>query len=48
MAKAHAKKKQDVITELCTHEGLIKDPKVKSYIDKKKKEKEQARRKKLG
>ena len=40
MAKAHAKKKQDVINELCTHSGLINDPKVKSYIEKKKAAKE--------
>ena len=48
MAKAHAKKKQDVINELCTHEGLIKDPKDLSYIQKKKTQKENEKRKRLG
>ena len=32
MAKAHAKKKKDVINELCNHADLIGDDKVKSYI----------------
>ena len=41
MAKADAKKKQDVENELLTHSGLISDEKVKAYIEKKKEEKRQ-------
>lgn len=39
MAKAKAKKKQDVENELAKHSDLISDEKVKSYIEKKKEEK---------
>lgn len=39
MAKAEAKKKQDIETELLKHSDLISDQKVKSYIEKKKEEK---------
>lgn len=39
MAKAEAKKKQDLETELLTHSSLISDGKVKSYIERKKEEK---------
>ncbi|CDW73289.1 60s ribosomal protein l24 [Stylonychia lemnae] len=39
MAKAEAKKKQDVENELLTHSGLISDSKIKSYIERKKEEK---------
>lgn len=41
MAKAEAKKKQDVENELLTHSDLIPNPKVKKYIEKKKEEKRQ-------
>ena len=41
MAKADAKKKQDVENELLTHSGLISDGKIKAYIEKKKEEKRQ-------
>lgn len=41
MAKAEAKKKQDVQNELMTHSDLIGDKKVKAYIEKKKEEKRQ-------
>lgn len=41
MAKAEAKKKQDVENELLTHSSLISDGKVKAYIEKKKEEKRQ-------
>lgn len=41
MAKAEAKKKKDVETELMTHSDLITDKKVKSYIEKKKEQKRQ-------
>ena len=39
MAKAAAKKKQDIENELLTHSDLINDSKVKKYIEKKKEEK---------
>ena len=48
MSKAQAKKKQDVVNELCTHVDLIGDEKVKSYIKKKRALKEEALRKKHG
>lgn len=41
MAKAAAKKKQDIENELLKHSDLISDTKVKSYIQKKKEEKRQ-------
>ena len=41
MAKAKAKKRQDVENELVKHADLIADPKVKQYILKKKEEKRQ-------
>jgi len=41
MAKAEAKKKQDVENELLRHSDLISDAKVKSYIEKKKEQKRQ-------
>ncbi len=41
MAKAKAKKRQDVENELVKHSDLIADPKVKQYIMKKKEEKRQ-------
>ena len=41
MAKAKAKKKQDIENELMKHSGLISDDKVKSFIEKKKEEKRQ-------
>lgn len=41
MAKAEAKKKQDIENELQKHSDLISDQKVKSYIQKKKEEKRQ-------
>jgi hypothetical protein len=37
MAKAAAKKKEATINELMTHVDLISDPRVKSYIEKRKK-----------
>jgi hypothetical protein len=40
MAKAAAKKKQDIENELMNHSGLISDEKVKAFIEKKKLEKE--------
>ena len=39
MAKAHAKKKQDIINELCNHVDIIGDEKVKAFIKKRKAEK---------
>ena len=39
MAKAKAKKRQDIENELVKHSDLISDPKVKQYIEKKKQEK---------
>ena len=48
MAKAHAKKKMDVINELCTHVDLIKDDKVKSFIKKRKEEKAVSKAKRQG
>lgn len=44
MAKAQAKKKEATINELMTHVDLITDPRVKSYIEKRKKEKLEAKR----
>ena len=44
MAKAAAKKRQDVENELMTHVDMISDPKVKEYIAQKKKEKLAAKR----
>ena len=41
MAKAEAKKKQSLMSELITHSDLIGDNKVKKYIEKKKEEKRQ-------
>merc|ERR1740139_2002331 len=48
MAKAHSKKKMDVINELCTHVDLIKDDKVKSFIKKRKEVKAVAKAKRQG
>ena len=48
MAKAHAKKKQDIINELCSHVDLIGDDKVKSFIKKRKAEKAEKLRTKHG
>ena len=48
MAKAKAKKEQDVENELITHSGLIENDKVKAYIEKKKEVKRQAYNKKHG
>ena len=47
MAKAEAKKKQDVENELINHSDLITDKKVKSYIEKKKVIKQQKEIEKL-
>lgn len=44
MAKAHAKKKEATINELMTHADLISDPRVKSYIEKRKQQKLEAKR----
>ena len=44
MAKAAAKKKEAAINELITHVDLISNPNVKSYIEKRKKEKLDAKR----
>lgn len=41
MAKAAAKKRQDIENELVSHSDLISDVKVKAYIQKKKEEKHQ-------
>lgn len=41
MAKAAAKKRQDIENELVSHSDLISDVKVKAYIQKKKDEKHQ-------
>lgn len=41
MAKASAKKRQDIENELAKHSDLIADDKVKAYIQKKKEEKRQ-------
>lgn len=46
MAKAQAKKKEATINELMTHVDLITDPKVKSYIEKRKKQKQDEKREK--
>ena len=48
MAKAHAKKKKDIINELCAHSDLIGDEKVKSFIKKIKTEKAKVLAKKHG
>ena len=51
MAKAHAKKKEATINELMTHSDLISDPRVKSYIEKRKQQKleaKQAKEKRSG
>jgi len=48
MAKAHAKKKLDVINELCQHSSLIKDEKVKNYIMKQKEKKSGIHRKQIA
>jgi len=37
MAKAAAKKKEATINELMTHVDLISDPRIKAYIEKRKK-----------
>jgi hypothetical protein len=44
MAKAQAKKKEATINELMTHVDLITDPRVKSYIEKRKQQKLEAKR----
>ena len=44
MAKAHAKKKEATVNELMTHVDLISDPRVKSYIEKRKQQKLEAKR----
>ena len=44
MAKAQAKKKEATINELMTHVDLITDPRVKSFIEKRKKQKLEAKR----
>ena len=41
MAKAAAKKRQDIENELVKHSDLISDKKVKAFIEKKKEEKRQ-------
>jgi len=51
MAKAQAKKKEATINELMTHSDLISDPRVKSYIEKRKQQKleaKQAKEKRSG
>ena len=46
MAKAAAKKKEATVNELMTHVDLITNPNVKSYIEKRKREKLAAKREK--
>ena len=46
MAKAAAKKKEATINELITHVDLISDPRIKAYIEKRKKQKLEAKREK--
>ena len=46
MAKAAAKKKEATINELMTHVDLISDPRIKAYIEKRKKQKLEAKREK--
>jgi hypothetical protein len=48
MAKAQAKKKQDIINELCNHVDIIGDEKVKAFIKKRKTEKAEKLAKKQG